>query len=240
MIGGTEANAWYDDDRAVAVFERTLERRPWSAAVRCRAPAKDETGEDPKTHVATLASDIRRVRVREWRCLMLACRWMRTVSHSMSRSLNSRRRTARDVEPPRAAISASPTSSSADPGDGLSTEFVRERAARRLRVLGHPVRLRIVEVLARGPANVGDVAEAAGVSITVASRHLREMHGAELVVRSQSGNFVLYALADRDLARLAAMAYRGEVAQVRRVLALDRAAQDQAAPTTRKRSDAND
>lgn len=111
---------------------------------------------------------------------------------------------------------------------------MRERAACRLRVLGHPARLRIVEVLARSPANVGDVADAADLTPSVTSRHLRELHGAGLVDRSQGGNFVLYALAGRDVARLVAVAYRGAVTDVRRVLALDSSTPDQARSTTRE------
>lgn len=137
----------------------------------------------------------------------------------------------------RAASSVRPGSgapSSEGPWGGLSADFVRERAACRLRVLGHPARLRIVEVLARSPANVGDVADAADLTPSVTSRHLRELHGAGLVDRSQGGNFVLYALADRDVARLVAVAYRGAVTDVRRVLALDSSTPDQARSTTRE------
>jgi len=138
----------------------------------------------------------------------------------MARPLDSTQGAPRAAESPSTGAAAQP-SPKADSWQGLSSEFVRERAALRLRVLSHPVRLRIVEVLSRGPANVGDVANAAGVSVSVASRHLREMHAAELVDRSRSGNFVLYALADRDVSRMVAVAYRSAVTQVRRVLALD-------------------
>lgn len=104
--------------------------------------------------------------------------------------------------------------------EGLSPGFVRESAAHRLRVLGHPERLRIVEVLARGPAHVGDVAARLGVPVARVSRHLRAMHEARVVLSSQRGNHVLYALADQDVSRLAAVAYRGASLQVRRVIAL--------------------
>lgn len=53
-----------------------------------------------------------------------------------------------------------------------------------------------------------------------ASRQLRALRDARVVERSQRGNHVLYALADRDVPRLAAVAYRGAATQVRRVIAL--------------------
>lgn len=103
---------------------------------------------------------------------------------------------------------------------GLEAEFVRDAAADRLRALAHPDRLRIIEVLSSGPAYVGQIAARLGISVGCASRHLRALHAARLVDRSQHGNHVLYVLADRDVLRLAAVAYRGAATQVRRVIAL--------------------
>lgn len=104
--------------------------------------------------------------------------------------------------------------------DGLSPGVVREGAARRLRVMGHVDRLRIVEVLSGGPAHVGDIAARLGMPVAGVSRHLRAMHEARVVVCSQRGNHVLYALADQEVSRLAAVAYRGSAAQIRRLIAL--------------------
>jgi len=103
---------------------------------------------------------------------------------------------------------------------GLSLNIVREAAASRIRALGHVDRLRIVEMLSRRPANVGEIATSLGLSVNVTSRHLRELYAAQVVDRTQEGNFVVYALADRDAARLVAAAYAGAATQVRRVVAL--------------------
>jgi DNA-binding transcriptional ArsR family regulator len=102
----------------------------------------------------------------------------------------------------------------------LSPQFVRAAAAQRLRALAHSDRLRIVEVLSAQPAYVGEVAARLGMSVGCASRHLRALHAARLVDCSHRGNHVLYVLADRDVPRLAAVAYRGAATQVRRVIAL--------------------
>jgi DNA-binding transcriptional ArsR family regulator len=122
------------------------------------------------------------------------------------------------------ARSATPECSSNGQGrpawGGLSGKVVRDTAAGRIRALGHVDRLRIVEVLSRGPANVGEIATRLGLSPTVTSRHLRELHAAQIVNRAQDGNHVVYSLADRDAARLVAAAYAGAATQVRRLIAL--------------------
>jgi len=104
--------------------------------------------------------------------------------------------------------------------DGLSGKVVRDTAAGRIRALGHVDRLRIVEVLAREPANVGQIAIRLGLSPTVTSRHLRELYAAQIVDRTQDGNHVVYSLADRDAARLVAAAYAGAAIQVQRLIAM--------------------
>jgi DNA-binding transcriptional ArsR family regulator len=103
---------------------------------------------------------------------------------------------------------------------GLAPDFVRTEAAQRLRALAHPDRLRIVEVLSTGPAHVGEIAARLRLSVNATSRHLRVLDAARVVDRSQRGNHVLYVLADRDVERLAAVAYRGAATQARRVIAL--------------------
>jgi DNA-binding transcriptional ArsR family regulator len=107
-----------------------------------------------------------------------------------------------------------------EPAKGLAPDFVRDAAAERLRALAHPDRLRIVEVLSSGPAYVGEVSARLGLPIGTISRHLRVLDAARVVNRSQRGNHVLYVLADRDVQRLAEVAYRGAATQVRRVIAL--------------------
>lgn len=90
-----------------------------------------------------------------------------------------------------------------------SGELVRAGAAMRLRIVGHPLRLRLIELLAqRRAATVGQLAALAGASATTTSKHLRELARVGLVVRTQDGNFAQYALADPAVGRLVATAYR--------------------------------
>jgi DNA-binding transcriptional ArsR family regulator len=96
---------------------------------------------------------------------------------------------------------------------------VRKTAAERLRVLGHPDRLRIVEVLSRRPTHVGEIAAQLGLPLATVSRHVRALRAVGIVESSQTGNRVLYVLSDREVPRLAAVAYRGAAVQARRLIA---------------------
>lgn len=53
--------------------------------------------------------------------------------------------------------------------------------------LAHPVRRRIVERLAQGPATVGQAAAGTGVSKPAISKHLRVLEEADVVVRVIDG-----------------------------------------------------
>lgn len=69
--------------------------------------------------------------------------------------------------------------------------------------------MRFVEALVSGGKNVSEIAAAVGMGAVTVSRHLRVLHDAQVVDCSRRGNFVLYVLADREVARLAAVAYSG-------------------------------
>jgi DNA-binding transcriptional ArsR family regulator len=64
----------------------------------------------------------------------------------------------------------------------LSPELDRAFAA-----LSHPVRRRIVERLARGPATVGQAAVGTRVSKPAISKHLRVLEDANVIVRAVDG-----------------------------------------------------
>jgi DNA-binding transcriptional ArsR family regulator len=77
-----------------------------------------------------------------------------------------------------------------------------------LRVLGHPARLQLIELLAREDFTVTQLARHSGLTADSVSKHLRELASVQLVTRRQDGNFARYSLPDRDVAKLVAMAYR--------------------------------
>lgn len=71
-----------------------------------------------------------------------------------------------------------------------------DEVARRLRVLGHPSRLALVVELAGGAGHVGELATRTNLDPAAASKHLRELQRASVVVRRQDGTHASYALAD--------------------------------------------
>jgi len=88
---------------------------------------------------------------------------------------------------------------------------VREVAARRLRLLGHPIRLQLLEVLANGPRSVTDLARILEVEHQLVSKHLSELLRCEVVVRRQEGNFALYSLPDALTLKAVALVCRSVV-----------------------------
>lgn len=99
----------------------------------------------------------------------------------------------------------------------IAAALLRESAARRFRTLGHPVRLRIIELLARGNRTVSELAQLTRLPADTVSKHLRALAGVNVVRRSQQGNFARYALCDPELHRLVALGYRGVMREVQRM-----------------------
>lgn len=78
----------------------------------------------------------------------------------------------------------------------LTAEAV-EDSAHVLRCLGHPLRLRILDVLERGrESTVTEVYEALGVEQAVASQHLTTMWDKGILRRRKDGVHVYYSIGD--------------------------------------------
>ncbi len=71
-----------------------------------------------------------------------------------------------------------------------------ELIARRFRVLGEPMRIRLLDALCEGPRTVGALQEALGASQQNVSKHLGVLHQAGLVARTKDGTFARYEIAD--------------------------------------------
>lgn len=82
---------------------------------------------------------------------------------------------------------------------------VLEEAAHRLRVLGHPQRLRLLELLAEKERPVAQLAVELGVEPRQASQHLSEMLRCGVVARRQDGNFAVYSINDSKVLRAVVM-----------------------------------
>ncbi len=76
------------------------------------------------------------------------------------------------------------------------------------KTLGHPARVRILELLAQGEHSVGELQPEVGLEASHLSRQLGVLRRAGVVVTRKRGNSVIYSLASPDLAELLAVARR--------------------------------
>jgi DNA-binding transcriptional ArsR family regulator len=77
-----------------------------------------------------------------------------------------------------------------------------EMIAGRFRVLSEPMRIRLLDLLHEGPANVHELTELAGSSQQNVSKHLGILHQAGIVSREKRGTSAVYAIADDSVFEL--------------------------------------
>ena len=73
---------------------------------------------------------------------------------------------------------------------------VVELIARRFRVIGEPMRIRILDRLRDGEATVAELTSSLGTSQQNVSKHLGVLRQAGIVGRRKSGNYVYYSIVD--------------------------------------------
>lgn len=78
-------------------------------------------------------------------------------------------------------------------------EPVVELIARRFRVIGEPMRIRILDRLRAGEASVQELTEALRTSQQNVSKHLAVLHEAGILSRRKQGSHALYAIADESV-----------------------------------------
>jgi DNA-binding transcriptional ArsR family regulator len=74
--------------------------------------------------------------------------------------------------------------------------------AQRFRVLGEPMRIKLLDSLREGSATVQELQEATGASQQNVSKHLSVLLGAGMLTRTKEGNHARYAIADEAVFRL--------------------------------------
>jgi len=77
-----------------------------------------------------------------------------------------------------------------------------EEAAECLKILAHPHRLRIVQMLLRGRYTVGELAESCGIPSHMASEHLRLMQRCGFLNSEKDGRKAFYEIAEPHLANI--------------------------------------
>ena len=74
------------------------------------------------------------------------------------------------------------------------------------KTLGHPARIRILELLARSDHSVGELQAEVGLEGSHMSQQLAVLRRAGVVVARKQGNSVIYSMASPDMAELMAVA----------------------------------
>ncbi len=77
-----------------------------------------------------------------------------------------------------------------------------ELVAQRFRVLGEPMRIRLLDRLRDGDATVGELQLALGASQQNVSKHLGILHAAGMVSRTKDGNHTRYSISDPSVFEL--------------------------------------
>lgn len=81
-------------------------------------------------------------------------------------------------------------------------EGLVELIAQRFKIIGEPMRIRLLDQLRDGERSVHELTEALAASQQNVSKHLGVLHGAGIVARRKDGNRVLYAIADESVLEL--------------------------------------
>jgi len=71
-----------------------------------------------------------------------------------------------------------------------------ELVAQRFRIVGEPMRIKLLDQLRDGSATVGELVEALHASQQNVSKHLGVLHQAGIVAREKQGTSVRYSIAD--------------------------------------------
>lgn len=77
-----------------------------------------------------------------------------------------------------------------------------ELIAQRFRVIGEPMRIRLLDELREGEATVQELTEATGATQQNVSKHLGVLLGAGIVSRRKDGTHAVYTIADDSVLEL--------------------------------------
>jgi DNA-binding transcriptional ArsR family regulator len=88
--------------------------------------------------------------------------------------------------------------SSAHPLPPMLVELI----AQRFRVIGEPMRIKLLDHLRVGPATVGDLSHGLGATQQNVSKHLGVLLQAGIVAREKRGNHAVYSIQDESVFEL--------------------------------------
>jgi ArsR family transcriptional regulator len=76
------------------------------------------------------------------------------------------------------------------------TDAELEKVAQQFRLLGEPMRLKILQAICRKPLTVNEIVEATGATQSNVSKHLSLLASAGVITRQKDAQFVYYSLSD--------------------------------------------
>lgn len=105
-------------------------------------------------------------------------------------------------------------------------EALAELIAQRFRVIGEPMRIRLLDALRDGPLTINELSEAVRASQQNVSKHVGVLAQAGIVARAKDGNRVRCSIADQsvfELCELVCDGLRRQVAELDELLPADAA-----------------
>ena len=90
----------------------------------------------------------------------------------------------------------------------LLSEVQLEEVALRFRLLGEPMRLRILQAVCRQPHTVNEIVTAVGATQANVSKHLLLLAGAGILARQKQGQHVIYGMKDPLALKLCALVHK--------------------------------
>lgn len=87
-------------------------------------------------------------------------------------------------------------------GEKLTSLEALSQAAECLRVLAHPHRLRMIQMLLRGKYTVTELADACELPTAMASEHLRLMQRCQFLASEKDGRKVYYTVTEPHLKKI--------------------------------------
>jgi len=92
--------------------------------------------------------------------------------------------------------------------DYLLSEEQLEQVALRFRLLGEPMRLRILQAVCHKPRTVNEVVKAVGATQANVSKHLALLAGAGILARRKEGQSVYYGMKDQLAMKICALVHK--------------------------------
>jgi DNA-binding transcriptional ArsR family regulator len=90
----------------------------------------------------------------------------------------------------------------------LLSEDQLEQVALRFRLLGEPMRLRILQTVCGEPRTVNEIVDAVGATQANVSKHLALLAGAGILARRKDGQRVYYCMKDQLAMKLCALVHK--------------------------------